>query len=279
MIRLAKKEWIEPIVKIVGELNKTVMCYTPFCPSTDEALKEEIHCSIEHKRLFVYQTDDGFEGVIMYFKTPAGDYDIIGPFVFDENVTIGKALLDYVIKTLDMPKINFFFKSNSVFYTKLMKHIHAEINEYEYHLQLKKECFKPLVSDLTISKANEDDRHVVKDMHEAIFNDIYLTSEMLLEGERYQHVYLLKHNRKPIGYALLIPKSKTAHLEVFGIVKSFRGKGYGGKFLSCIIDEVFKTTSLTVVTLIVDVVNENALGLYKKLGFEVIDALVSYQRK
>ena len=172
------------------------------------------------KNVYTHLEEDTIKGAMMLFITPSEDYDVIGPFVEQDNLLIAYQLIEEALKALDYPKMSFFFKQDSAYYLNLMNRLNASLNEYEYHLLLKQEDFNHSNRFLNIEKAATKDKSLVKEMHENIFKDIYLTTEMLLEPSRYDHLYLYEDK----GYALLLPKEDTGYLEVFGLVESARGK-------------------------------------------------------
>lgn len=81
--------------------------------------------------------------------------------------------------------------------------------------------------------------------------------------------YLLKINRKPIGfitYKTLSPGNY--HISAFGITKTMRGRGYGRLLLELLMNKLDADT----IRLGVNQHNTAAISLYKSLDFKIIES-------
>lgn len=267
---------IDSLVTFVSDLNTQEAFHTPFCGQSTEAIEKELRSAIEEERILIYQKEDAVEGVLVYFMTPQGTCDMLGPWVKEGNVEIAKALVLDLRTRLNQPTLQFFFHRHSHYYLTLMEAIEAQKEAYEYHLRCDKADFNPVSSHLTLVRATKHDQQTLIDMHMSLFKDSYLSEDMMLAPNRFDHIMFLKEETNTLGFALLIPRGNEAYLEVFGIVKAHQHQGYGKQFLSLLLEDVFHRQSLKAVTLIVEVENTSALKLYLGMGFHVTQSLVSY---
>lgn len=276
MITKPEPSLLPQLVAMVHELNAQEAFHTPFCPQSFEAIQKELTSALDEDRLVVYEQDDTIQGVLVYFVASLGRADLLGPWVLKGNVEIAQALVLTVKSRLNNAKLQFFFHRDSAYYLSLMDRLSAQKEAYEYHLKCVKAQFKPSMSALTLSRAEAKDQQTLLTMHAQLFKDSYLTPEMMVSPARYDHLVFLEKNGHYLGFALLIPRGKEAYLEVFGILKDYQHQGYGKQFLSLLLREAFDQRGFDALTLIVEVDNTAALNLYRGVGFQVTQSLVSY---
>ncbi|MDY0278329.1 MAG: GNAT family N-acetyltransferase [Acholeplasma sp.] len=129
---------------------------------------------------------------------------------------------------------------------------------------------------LSIDLVTNDEKRTIKDMHERIFPNVYLTSDNLLENDKDKYVYVLHDEEKPISYGLIKLMKGQAFLEIFAIDEPYRGRGLAKPFITSIIHEAFKHQDIKKIFLVVDDNNEIAYQLYQKIGFRIQNQNVSY---
>ncbi len=277
MIRKATLNDLNILVSLVYNANQQSQMNSVYMPKAQTDIHKEIMRAITESMARVYVLDNQIQGVITYFQTPNNTVDVMGPFVLKEDLVIAKALLEDCINQHNPTSMNFFVHSQSQYYKQLMNHVGASINEYEVQLQCERSNFVKVDTDLHVRKASTKNENAIASLHKKIFNNIYLTSEQLLIRSRFDHLYDIFLNETWIGYALLIPKQETAYLEVFAIDPRYQNQGYGTQSLFLLMQEAFIKLNAHHVFLIVDVVNKKALNLYTKLGFKVVQSLISYR--
>jgi ribosomal-protein-alanine N-acetyltransferase len=79
---------------------------------------------------------------------------------------------------------------------------------------------------------------------------------------------VMTHDDEVIGYGGMWKVLDEGHITNIAVTKSFQGKGLGRALVEEMIDMAEKL-GIKHVTLEVRVSNEKAIGLYKKLGFEI----------
>lgn len=68
---------------------------------------------------------------------------------------------------------------------------------------------------------------------------------------------------------MLKEQSNRLYVEIIAIDKEYRNKGLGSSFLSSMIDKGLKRNKVDIVELVVEAMNDNAIKVYKNLGFVV----------
>ncbi|MBQ8815634.1 MAG: GNAT family N-acetyltransferase [Lachnospiraceae bacterium] len=89
------------------------------------------------------------------------------------------------------------------------------------------------------------------------------------------HTCVLDLAGKPIGQTQLTFMGDMAYLSGFGILPEYRRQGFGLMFLNEL-EMLLKKQSITQLTLQVSSQNKTALSLYRKDGFETLEALHYY---
>lgn len=87
--------------------------------------------------------------------------------------------------------------------------------------------------------------------------------------------YVLTQDGTPIGQTQLTFMDDMAYISGFGILPEYRRQGYGLKFLQRL-EQLLAARSVTKLTLQVSDQNKTALSLYRKDGFETLEALHYY---
>ncbi|MFP4479038.1 MAG: GNAT family N-acetyltransferase [Candidatus Izemoplasmatales bacterium] len=278
MVRFVEEKDLLEVVDLVYKLNNSPAFYSGYCSKTKSKIKEEMMVLIKEKSALVYE-DKNILGVLLYFKTPNNEIDVSGPFVENEDITIGHALLSRFFEDHQNVPVNFFFARKSKFYLKLMEIFNISFIDDEYILKLSRKDFLPIENRFLIRKARKTELSMVQDMHEEIFGDCYVTKDMLAEEDRFNQVYLLELDERISGFALLLIHETDAYLELFGLLKSYRGKGLSKSFLSKILEKAFEKDTIDHCLLVVDKINVTAHKIYRDLGFKIIEENVSYKRK
>ena len=86
--------------------------------------------------------------------------------------------------------------------------------------------------------------------------------------------FLIKENAKNCGYIAVQPQEDLLFLSKFYIHKDYRGKGLGRKSYD-FVAKLAKRLNLPKIKLTVNKFNDNSVAVYKKLGFVLVDSIVS----
>jgi ribosomal protein S18 acetylase RimI-like enzyme len=85
-------------------------------------------------------------------------------------------------------------------------------------------------------------------------------------------LFILENSLNTLGVAQLIIKENTGHIHALQVDKRYHRKGFGLKIMYAL-EKHAKTIKLNQMSLAVESDNENAISLYKKLGYEVFDEI------
>lgn len=114
-----------------------------------------------------------------------------------------------------------------------------------------------------------------EDRKPLMIEDIY--SDMIQDYYLKNNCYFLIKDNEYIGYGQIILNRGFYTLVNFGILEEYRGIGFGTRFIRYIIDLCIKD-NIYDLYIRVDEKNIKAINLYKKIGFNVIDEVLIWQR-
>lgn len=142
-------------------------------------------------------------------------------------------------------------------------------------------------SDITfVNLRRAEEERVRCDIQNSIFEShdrIPLTEEDIALDE-VQDYYIddgaifIKKNNEYIGFGQIIRDTNQAVIVNFGIIKKYRGKGYGKYFLNYLLNKV-KNLGFDGVKINVDYNNYIAMNLYKSIGFELNKKIFTWKLK
>jgi len=135
-------------------------------------------------------------------------------------------------------------------------------SEYEmYHQGQRK-----YVSDISLILANNSHANEIKRQNEIYFGSRKEASLILPEEEvkKGVHIYLAYKEDLLIGKVHLVIENGLGSIYGLGVLPAYRGKGYGKAIL---LKSINLLEGCDQIMLQVEVENENALSLYKKVGF------------
>lgn len=163
----------------------------------------------------------------------------------------------------------------------LLKEIGYQKDYSSYRMKLKNERLDEKIIDietLKLENLNLENIDEYEEVYEKSFLDMphgtYRNKEDLKEylyKENYR-CFLVKESNKTIGFCEIDIKDNNRAYFDLGLIKEFRGRGYGTKLLDTIIINI-KESGIKNICLIVIEKNNIALNLYKKRGFEIFEKI------
>ena len=279
MIQNASTNHVEEILNFIVAKNRNPKYHSLFMTNNLENMKRDIVDSIQKRELLISTESDKIVGLLCLSKydPKSSDMDVSGPYT-NNDFEIAMQMLNFMKKRFNqINRFNFFFEYESGYYRTVMEQNKATFNGYEFLLTLSRDNLKQFNdADLEITIMNNSEKEVVANMHETIFPDVYINSDMVIESK---DVYVLKKENEIIGYALLKTQINQLYLELFGILEHHRGNGYAKPFLSYVLRNGFLKTGHKTCKLVVDLDNETAVNLYTDIGFTVESKNCSYSIK
>lgn len=273
-IIIPKKHQLDTIIETIYELNASHQFYSGYMSKSLQSMTRDIEECITNQTILCFE--DCQSVLTFYVNEMTKTIDIAGPFVKDYDVKKGVTLIQHVINIYPDYQLNFFFDRKSEYYLSLMNAFNASFQGDETILTLQKEDFKHVSNTLSIDLITRDEKRIIKEMHNHIFPNVYLTSDDLLEKYKDKYLYVLHDEEKPIGYGLIKLMKEQAFLEIFAIDEPYRSRGLAKPFISTVLHEAFKHPDMQKIFLVVDDINEIAYQLYQKIGFKIQNQNVSY---
>ena len=215
---------LNQIVDLIDELNLTDTFYSGYMSQQKEIIQKEIIECINDQLVLSYQELDGI--ITFFINEETKIIDIAGPYVKSKDVNIGIELIKHIINIYPDHQLNFFFNRESKYYLELMTSLQGVYQGDETILTLNRHHFTSHQVEVNISLNNEKYHHLIKEMHDRIFPNVYLTSSELLKPDELKSLYVLLDENNPIGYALIRKTKPKAFLEIFAIDTPYRGKKY-----------------------------------------------------
>lgn len=270
MIDFATDDMLETIAHFVHAMNNQPTYYSGYMSLSKSRIHQDIKAAIAAQGVLVAKDSD-LEGVLITHTNPdQKTCDMAGPYVVNEDLNVGKTLIDHWIQNHAQGlTLQFFFHRQSAFYHRLMKAINAGYQGDETILTLSKADYQPDTTHADVSAMTAKQRDAVKRLHDTTFPSVYITGEDVVAPHETHDVYVLTERDAVIGYGLVKHHGTMGSLEVFAIDRAHRGQGRAKPFISCIIDDVFKKKDVQTVQLVVENVNRTALNLYTAMGFVV----------
>jgi len=196
------------------------------------------------------------------------------------NKGLGKMLYDIILdksKLCEVKRVTAFAKDHMAYAVKFLENRDFKIHKYMWKMDynLQDTVYKAIPSDeysfrqLTVKDVNKyvDIMNAgFKKEGDVMYNE---NSFQMLLSNPDEYVFFVEQLGKAVGTAAvgLQKDVNRGYIHNVTVYKDFRGKGLGAYALNHCINKV-KEAGLHKAALNVDGDNKNALGLYKKIGFE-----------
>lgn len=270
---------IDKIVDFMYELNNCSKHHIGYCGKN----KVEIYSTVaeligDGNQFFMVCNEDKLIGVIGYEKYD-DTVEIWGPFIQKNNV-----------QALNMLWNNMF---NSVGDDKCKYNIHCNTENLIAREFASDKGFKVICEGRTmnldlsnleipvcdnISKITEFEYIEFAKLHHITFPNAYYSGNQIIDMLDDEHmIFVAKEADKLIGYVFISMNLKfnEGDIEFICVDSNYRGRGCGIKLLYTAL-KAFKENGINKLQLWVNIENQNAIKLYKNVGFEIIDRLISY---
>lgn len=266
---------IDAIVQFIKHYHTADTPYSHFLPIKEDDLRSTLKEALMKPYKAVY-TDDNLQCLtLIHIEKELHRIDIAGPVFDKKSIDIAQSMLKDI--QLDNPEMDlyFFFPIQNTLIKTLLDAMNAQRNDDEFILQLKRK--KHSSNQLThLKKVPKKDHQRLWHLHEEIFGETYLTPTHFFNDPN-RHLYGYYNEDNLLGYGVIKDQSTTKKtLEVLAINPQYRGFGHGKTLLKELTELGFKDPKIEILELVVESQNENALILYKNVGFETISHSLSY---
>lgn len=266
---------IDTIITFIKQYHTIENPYSHFLPIKENVLRSSLKEALmkPYKALYADQHSQCF--TLIHIEKELHRIDIAGPVFDEKSIDIARGMLKDIQTDNPNMALYFFFPIQNTLIKTLLESVSAQRNDDEFILQLKRSNyrFNPLNHLKIIPKK---DHQKLWDFHEEIFGETYLTPKHFF-NDTSRHLYGYYTEGKLIGYGVIKDQSSTKRiLEVLAINPQYRGFGHGKTLLKELTELGFKNQTIEILELVVESQNENALTLYKSVGFDIISHSLSY---
>lgn len=176
---------------------------------------------------------------------------------FELNLLGFESIMNTLMMFLDLDTVDLNDSENNLFSNNLFPRIFSEGKDEGLRCILQNEIFydedRPSLS--------------IEDIYSDMMQDYYLKN----------HCYFLMYDDQYIGYGQVIKNRGVYIIVNFGILNKYRKNGFATLFIKYILKKC-KEDNIDNVYIRVDENNYGAINLYKKIGFNVIDKVILWQR-
>jgi len=286
MIRELNTNHLQQCVEIAFLRNSQPESNSAYCPKTEKGIQGDFEFLMDtpNNSMFGYFNGDTLEGILGCFVNPDNNWvDCSGPFFRGEwNQDAAKDMLAYAkTKHTQAVRFNFYFDTRNKNLHQLLESLHAQRNDNEYVLLLKKSDYKPQQIKHNVVAYSENFKNDILQLKNGTWPDAYLTDNDLFNSiSKDREVFCaLGQNGAFVGYGVLKRYGNdTSRMtaEVFAVAEGARGKGYGWALLNTVVDCALNKYDADSIDLIVDRLNTNARDLYYSCGFKLLVENASY---
>lgn len=273
-IRKSTVQELDLLAEFACRMNVILEQMSLFCPNKLPDIRRDLEENRESGALAAAWNQEEVVGLASCYvdaeKHNADCTIFVAPeYEFDE---IAERLL-YEAQSQIAGKVHatFFFPKENARCRGFLEKIGAKRQGNEYELLLQKEKMPVVENTEDVQMLLPEDYEAFVKLHDTIFPDCYITGKEILADVGQKHiVFVKKEEDRLLAYSVLRRNGgKRATAELIAVREGYRHQGYGRKVLSYLLSRAFGNDGMQSVDLIVEAENENALKLYRKMGFEV----------
>jgi ribosomal protein S18 acetylase RimI-like enzyme len=287
-ITLMKKEEVESVAKFISEMNSIEGSHIGYCGQDcleiAHSLREDI-TDITYNNSFLTVYDQGKLVGVLGFNADleSGSAEVWGPFFKEDKWDIVTSVWGKMIDLLPN-EIN----SINMFPNKKNKKVLELVNGLSFHRQSDQTILNfsrsrvEELEDVSIQELTEDYHMELAELHNNTFPNTYYSGHQIINRlNEDRKVFIIVNDGKLCGYIYVEAKPDygEASIEFFAVKERERGKGIGGNLLTAALKWLFTIESIGSITLCVNSSNQDAINLYKKVGFQLTHELCFFTKK
>jgi ribosomal protein S18 acetylase RimI-like enzyme len=276
-IVLMKNEEVDSVAKFISEINSIEKSHIGYCGQDcleiAHSLREDI-TDIPYNKSFLTVYDEGELIGVLGFDADLenNSAEVWGPFVKEDKWDTVISLWKKMIELLpdDINSISMFPNKENKKVVQLAKDLSFNRQSDQTILNFLRNSVKEL-EEICIIELTEDYCLEMVQLHDNSFPNTYYNGQQIINRlNEYRKVFIIVNNGQLCGYIYVEtePAYGEASIEFFAVKESERGKGIGGKLLTVALKWLFNIESIGSITLCVNSSNQNAINLYKKVGFQ-----------
>jgi ribosomal protein S18 acetylase RimI-like enzyme len=286
-IEFMKTDEVDRVANFISEINSVEESHIGYCGRDPKeiahSLREDISdIPCDNSFLTVYE-EGGLIGVLGFDADLESDSaEIWGPFVKEDRWDIVNPLWNKLIELMP-EEIN----SISLFPNKQNKQVLQLASDFSFTshsdqtiLNFNRNRMAEL-EEVPALELKEEYFTEMKQLHDQSFPDTYYNGQQIIDRlNEDRKVFIIVKNGHLSGYIYVEaqPEYGEASIEFFAVEESNRGKGIGSKLLTVALNWLFTFESIESITLCVNSSNQNAINLFKKVGFQHIHDLCFFTK-
>lgn len=286
-IEVMKNYEIDIVANFISEMNKIDESHIGFCGKDRleiaHSLREDLSdITYNNSFLTVYEEDE-LIGVLGFdADLESNSAEIWGPFIKGTNWEVVNQLWNRMIELLhdDINSISMFPNKLNKQVLQLAKDLSFNKHSDQTILNFNQNRITELV-EVSIVELKEEYFEEMKKLHDKFFPNTYYSGQQIINRlNEDRKVFIIINDGQLDGYIYVEaePAYGESSIEFFAVQESERGKGIGSKLLTAALKWLFSIESIKSITLCVNSSNQNAINLYKKVGFQQIHELCFFTK-
>ncbi|WP_226678437.1 GNAT family N-acetyltransferase [Mesobacillus jeotgali] len=286
-IEFMKNDEVDIVAKFISEINSVEESHIGYCGKDPKEIAYSLRKDIsdipcDHSFLTVYE-EGGLIGVLGFdADLESNSAEIWGPFVKGDRRDIVSPLWNRMIQ-LFPEEIN----SISLFPNSKNKQVLQLANDFSFTRHSDQTILNfnryrtAELDEVPILELKEEYFKEMKQLHDQSFPDTYYNGQQIIARlNEDRKVFIIFKNGHLSGYIYVEaqPEYGEASIEFFAVEESERGKGIGRELLTVALKWLFTIESIESITLCVNSSNQNAINLYKKVGFQHVHDLCFFTK-
>ncbi|MBE4909876.1 GNAT family N-acetyltransferase [Bacillus luteolus] len=289
MIKIStiKNEEVVSVAKFISQINRIEESHIGYCGKdyleVAHSLSEDVTDIPYNNSFLTVYDDEELIGVLGFdADLESNSAEVWGPFVKEDKWDIVTSLWEKMIELIP-DEIN----SISMFPNKENRKVLQLANDLSFNrhsdqtiLNFNRERTKEL-EEVSIIELTEDYYLELVQLHDNSFPNTYYSGQQIVNRlNDYRKVFIIVNDGQLCGYIYVEaePSYGEASIEFFTVRESERGKGIGRILLTVALKWLFTIDSINSITLCVNSDNQNAINLYKKVGFQLIHELCFFTK-
>ncbi|WP_102264945.1 GNAT family N-acetyltransferase [Mesobacillus jeotgali] len=286
-IEFMKNDEVDIVAKFISEINSVEESHIGYCGKDPKEIAYSLRKDIsdipcDHSFLTVYE-EGGLIGVLGFDAgLESNSAEIWGPFVKGDRRDIVSPLWNRMIELLpeEINSISLFPNSKNKQVLQLANDFSFTRHSDQTILNFNRNRTAEL-DEVPILELKEEYFKEMKQLHDQSFPDTYYNGQQIIARlNEDRKVFIIVKNGHLSGYIYVEaqPEYGEASIEFFAVEESERGKGIGRELLTVALKWLFTIESIESITLCVNSSNQNAINLYKKVGFQHVHDLCFFTK-
>lgn len=274
---LAKKEDIKKISRFIAELNIKEENHIAYCGTDREEIEnsliEDITDVTFDESFIIATEEDEIVGLIGFdADIERNNVEIWGPFIKIDRGNILADMWDKMMKLLpkEIETINMFINNKNENCLELARDLDFSKKSEESILEIERSTIDNL-DEIHLMELDIKDYESMEELHDKSFPNTYYSGEEIISRlNNNRKVFVCKEADELAGYIYVEAELEfgEGNIEFFAVNELQRSKGIGKKLLTMGLKWLFLFDSISSIKLCVNLKNEKAINLYKKVGFK-----------